>query len=110
MCWIAIFKFDILDLYVYMDDYFGWDYEDQMIFYHGKLRPRRQVKLLQFWEYISCPFDDEKQKHGQELKIIGFWINIEHGTISLPPSSISDILNKINLFLSTPNCQPLLRD
>src|ERR1700720_1292369 len=26
MCWIAIRKFSITDLYVYMDDFFDWDY------------------------------------------------------------------------------------
>jgi hypothetical protein len=52
--------------------------------------------LLHFWEYVSCPFDDEKQKHGRQFKIIGFWINIEDGTISLSPSSVTDIVEKIN--------------
>jgi hypothetical protein len=86
-----------------MDDYFGWDYEDNMIFYHGQWRPGRQVKLLRFWEHISCPFDDEKQKHGRQLKIIGFWVNIEDGSISLSPSSITDIVEKISQFMLTPN-------
>jgi hypothetical protein len=93
-----------------MDDYFGWDYEDNMIFYHGQWWPGRQVKLLRFWEHISCPFDDEKQKHGRQLKIIGFWVNIEDGSISLSPSSITDIVEKINQFMLTPNRKPLLRD
>jgi hypothetical protein len=110
ICWIGIRKFMILDLFVYMDDFFGWDYEDDMVYYRGQWRPGRQVKLLQFWEHISCPFDDKKQKHGRELKIIGFWLNIEDGSISLPPSSIADIVDKINQFLSTPNRKPLLRE
>jgi hypothetical protein len=79
-----------------------------MIFYHRQWWPGQQVKLLHFWEYISCSFDDEKQKHGRQLKIIGFWVNIEDGSISLPPSSIIDIVEKINQFLSTPNWKPLL--
>jgi hypothetical protein len=33
LCWIAIQKFSIPDLYIYMDDFYGWDYEDDMIFY-----------------------------------------------------------------------------
>ena len=110
ICWIAIWKFLILDLFVYMDDFYGWDYEDDMIFYHGQWRPNWQVMLLRFWEYISCPFDDEKQKHGRQLKIIGFWVNIEDGSISLSPSSVTDILEKINQFILTPNWKSLLRD
>jgi hypothetical protein len=110
LCWIAIRKYSIPDIFVYMDDFYGWDYEDDMIFYRGQWRPARQVRLLRFWEYVSCPFDDEKQKHGRQLKIIGFWVNIEDGTISLSPSSITDIVEKINQFLSTSNRKPLLRD
>jgi hypothetical protein len=110
ICWIAIRKFFIFDLFVYMDDFYGWDYEDDMIFYHSQWRPSRQVKLLRFWEYISCPFDDEKQKHGRQLKIIGFWVNIEDGSILLSPSSVTDIIEKIDQFISTLNRKPLLRD
>ena len=77
MCWIAIQKFSVLDLFVYMDDFYGWDYEDNMIFYHGQWRPNPQVTLLQFWEYIPCPFDDEKQKHGRQLKIISVWLTLK---------------------------------
>jgi hypothetical protein len=110
ICWIAIQKFSILDLFIYMDDFYGWDYEDNIIFYHGQWWPNQQVTLLQFWEYISCPFDDEKQKHGWQFKIIGFWVNIEDGSISLSPSSVTNILEKIDQFISTLNQKPLLRD
>jgi hypothetical protein len=40
ICWIAIFKLDIVDLHVYMDDYFGWDFADSLLRYRGELRPR----------------------------------------------------------------------
>jgi hypothetical protein len=79
------------------------------VFYHGKLRPKRQVQLLLFWEAISCPFEDKKQEHGPEVKVIGFWIDINRGSISLSPSSIADIINKINIFL-TKSRNPALRD
>src|SRR5882762_3366166 len=92
-----------------MDDYFGWDFEDHMVLYRGRLRPKRQVQLLLFWEAISCPFEDKKQEHGGELKVIGFWIDINRGSISLSPSSVADIINKINTFLSKSR-NPALRD
>jgi len=43
LCWIAIRKLGILNLMVYMDDFFSWDYADNLIFFHGMLRPKRQV-------------------------------------------------------------------
>jgi hypothetical protein len=83
ICWIAVRKLDIVGLHVYMDDFFGWDFADQLVFYRGRHRPRRQVQLLILWEAISCPFEDKKQDHGEQLKIIGFWVDINLGTISL---------------------------
>jgi hypothetical protein len=44
------------------------------------------------------------------LKIIRFWVNIEHGTISLPPAFVSNIIEGINSFLDTPNQKPTLRE
>lgn len=110
ICWLGIRKFDILSLHVYMDDFFGWDFADNLIHYRGMSRPRRQVKLLILWEAIRCPSDDEKQLHGEVLKIIGFFVDINLGSISLTPSSIDDIISKINSFLEFPGRNPPLRD
>ena len=110
LCWLAIRKLGILSLHVYMDDFFGWDFEDNLIMYHGKLRPRQQVQLLLFWEAIQCPFEDKKQEHGNPLKIIGFWVDANQGSLSLPPSSLVDIVDKIKAFLATPNRKPTLRE
>ena len=109
LCWLGIRKLNITSLHVYMDDFFGWDYGNNLIWYRGKLRPRQQVQLLLLWESISCPFEDRKQEHGEMLKIIGFWVDINAGSISLSPHSISDVISKIELFLATPSRAPSLR-
>ncbi|KAF8236731.1 hypothetical protein L208DRAFT_1250632 [Tricholoma matsutake] len=110
LCWIAVRKLDIHGLHVYMDNFFGWDFADNLIWYRGKRRPRCQVQLLIFWESILCPFDNCKQEHGDVLKIIGFWVDANRGAISLSPQSITDIVQKIEIFLTSPNCSPILRD
>jgi hypothetical protein len=110
LCWIAVRKLDIHDLHVYMDDFFGWDYADDLLWYRGKMRPRRQVQLLILWESISCPFEERKQEHGEVLKIIGFWVDINKGSISLPPGSVNDIILKIDSFLASSGRSPSLRD
>ncbi|KIK01278.1 hypothetical protein K443DRAFT_49196, partial [Laccaria amethystina LaAM-08-1] len=94
----------------YMDDFFGWDYDNNLVFYHGRLRPYRQVQLLLLWEHISCPFEDKKQDHGEVLKIIGFFVHINHGSITLTQESIDNVISKIQVFLATPDQQPHLRD
>ena len=110
LCWIAVRKLKISSLHVYMDDFFGLDFEGNEVFYHGKLRPRNQVQLLVFWEFVCCPFEDKKQESGPKLKVIGFWVDANKGSISLDPDSVSDIQNRIDEFLKHPLRCPPLRD
>ena len=110
LCWIAVRKLGIIGLFVYMDDFFGWDFLDNLIFYQGKRRPRRQVLLLIMWEFVGCPSEDRKQEHGVTLKIIGFWLDATLGSISLSPESIADIIAKVTIFISCPDRQLPLRD
>ena len=109
LCWLGVQKLGIVGLHVYMDDFFGWDHADNLVWYRGKLRPRHQVQFLLLWESISCPFEDRKQEHGETLKIIGFWVDINTGSIALAPSAISDIVTKIDSFLTAPGRSPTLR-
>jgi hypothetical protein len=110
ICWLATKKLGIIDLHIYMDDFFGWDFKDECISFHNCLRPRRQVQLLLLWDFICCPYGDKKQEHGVTLKIIGFWVDSLIGSISLTSESISDIITKIETFIKTEDCQPPLRD
>src|ERR1700722_18339721 len=109
ICWIGIYKLEIIGLHVYMDDFFGWEFADQLVFFHGKLQPKRQVQLLILWEFLGCPFDDEKQLAGCPLKIIGFSVDINLGSISLTPDSISSAVSSIGDFLNFPGRNPPLR-
>jgi hypothetical protein len=110
ICWIGEQKLNIIGLHVYMDDYFGWDLASNMVFFQGRLRPKRQVQLLLFWDSIRCPYDLNKQDHGSSLKIIGFWVEINKGTITLSPDSISLIVASIDSFLSVTSRQQPLRE
>jgi hypothetical protein len=110
LCWLGVRKLDIYSLFIYMDDFYGWDFANNLIFFRGMLRPRRQVQLLLFWEAIGCPYEDKKQEHGEVLKIIGFWVNPNEGSLSLSPSSITDIVDRINNFIATKDQKPPLRE
>jgi hypothetical protein len=91
-----------------MDDFFGWEFGENLLWYRGMLHPRHQVQLLILWESILCPFGDRTQEHGELLKIIGFWVDSIHGSISLSPTSSGDIVSKIDVFLESPNRAPAL--
>jgi hypothetical protein len=93
-----------------MDDFFGWDFADQLVFYRGRHRPHRQVQLLILWEAISRPPEDKKQDHGEQLKIIGFWVDINLGMILLTPQSVDEIIVRIKSFLETRSRRPALRE
>ena len=110
ICWIAVRKLDIDGLNVYMDDFFSWDFADNLTHFHGMLRPCRQVQLLILWDHISCPYEDKKQEHGEQLKIIGFWVDANRGSISLSPGTVADIVARVSDFLAHPRRSPVLRD
>ncbi|CAA7268094.1 unnamed protein product [Cyclocybe aegerita] len=110
LCWIAVKKLGIEGLLVYMDDFYGWDFADNLIKFHGRRRPCWQVLLLTFWEAIGCPYEDRKQEDGDCLKIIGFWVDPNRGSISLPPDSVDTIVTHITSFLTHPKCSPILCD
>lgn len=99
--WIA-WELGVVGLHDYMNDFFGWDFKHNLVKFHGQMRPHRQVQLLIFWDLIGCPYDDKKQEHGVTLKIIGFWVDICSGSISLSPDSIDSMITSINEFLAQP--------
>jgi hypothetical protein len=110
MCWIGIKRFSIKDLHVFMDDFFSWHLASDLVMYKGIPRPRSQTRLLIFWDEIGCPWKDKKQEHGMELKIIGFYVDINRGTLTLTDESISNILSTVRTFLATPGRRPSLRE
>ena len=110
MCWIGIKKLNIKDLHDFMDDFFSWALRSDFILYKGIFRPRPQARLLIFWDEIGCPWKEQKQEFKMELKIIGFYVDINRGTLTLTDESISDIMAIVCAFLSTPGRRPPLRE
>ena len=95
MCWIGTKKFNIKDLHVFMDNFFSWVLARDFVLYKGISRPRPQTHLLIFWDEIRCPWIDKKQESGQEQKIIGFYVDINHGSLTLTDDSVSDVLSTV---------------
>jgi hypothetical protein len=93
-----------------MDDFFSWVFASDLVLYKGVSRPRPQDRLLKLWDEISRPWQDKKQEFGTLLMIIGFYVDINWGTLTLTDDSISEILNVVRAFLAIPGRRPLLRD
>ena len=110
MCWIGIRKFGISDLHDFMDDFFSWGTASDLILYKGISRPRPQARLLMLWDEIGCPWKEKKQEYGLQLKIIGFYVDINRGTLTLTDESVADVLSTVRAFLASPGRRPSLHE
>ena len=93
-----------------MDDFFSWGTALDLVLYKGISRPRSQTQLLMLWDEIGCPWKEAKQEHGLQLKIIGFYVDINCGTLTLTDESVAEILSTVRVFLATLGWRPSLRE
>nr|GAT47557.1 predicted protein [Mycena chlorophos] len=101
--WIAIFVEWLSDLFCYVDDSYSWELESNFLHYapYDKRMPAKQVKLLQLWDHLGIPHKESKQLHGETLTIIGFELNANKMTMSLPASSRTDLISAVNDFITS---------
>lgn len=100
-----------MDLLAYVDDAYSWEFEDAMEVYtpYGKAFPTKQVKLLQLWDELGVPHEEAKQVWGSRLTIIGFDVDANDMTITMPVAARSDLVVAIRAFAS-PGARHPLRD
>lgn len=98
--WIAKNIRFIADLWTYMDDSFGIDEEDNVVWYHRYERymPRNQAKLLSLWDELGIPHEPHKQLSGGKLTITGIEINANSLTFTLPAQALDDLLSELKAF------------
>ena len=107
--WIAIHIRNIADLFTYVDDSFSWEFKDNLLWYepYQKLLPAKQVYLLQLWDELWIPHEESKQVFGSPLMIIGFDVDPNAMTISMPLEACSDLLATICDFTNPGQHRPL---
>ncbi|KAF8238116.1 hypothetical protein L208DRAFT_1243471 [Tricholoma matsutake] len=95
--WIAVFIKFISNLFSYVDDSFSWEFADHVEFYppYGKLMPIKQVCLLLLFDELGIPHNEQKQVSGSPLTIIGFDVDPNAMTITMPPEVHQDLLTAI---------------
>ncbi|KAJ7509724.1 hypothetical protein B0H11DRAFT_1702246 [Mycena galericulata] len=110
--WIALHEREIMDLFAYVDDNFGIEDEGELTFYSGyqKFMPTKQVKLLQLWDELGVPHAEDKQLWGGETVIIGFLVDVNEMTITLPTSAKADLIAAIDDFINSPSRKRTLHD
>lgn len=91
-----------MDLCDYVDDIFGWEYADNLLYYekYQKYMPACQVHLLRLWDELGIPHDEEKQVFGPSLPIIGFQVNADDMSITMPTKAQSSLEMAISHFVA----------
>lgn len=107
--WIAIHVKFITDLLAYVDDSFSWDFADNVLFYepYKKFLPAKQTRLLQLWDELGIPHEERKQVFGCPLTIIGFDVDPNAMTITMPPQRRSDLIAAVREFAKPGQRRPL---
>lgn len=107
--WIVIYVRFINDLFAYVDDAYSWDLAQHMSLYtpYNKVLPAKQARLLQLWDELGIPHDERKQVFGTKLTIIGFEVDPNAMTITMPPDSRKDLVAAIRAFARAGQRRPL---
>jgi len=109
--WIAIFVKFIPDLFAYVDDAFSWEFADHVTFYppYSKFLPTKQAQLLSLFDDLGVPHDERKQVFGSPLQIIGFEVNPNAMTITMPSTARAELVSAIRAF-ANPRQRRSLKD
>jgi len=76
----------LIHFFVYVDDNFGFECAEALMF-HARLScrlPSQQACLLDLWDDIGLPYEDRKQEFGPMLHIIGFVVDPNAMTVTIP--------------------------
>lgn len=84
--WIATEKKGVSGLLGYVDDNFGWEFARNKTFYkpYNKHLPTKQARLLELWDELGIPHDEEKQLSGPSLPILGYHVDANAMTVKIP--------------------------
>jgi hypothetical protein len=103
--WIATYVKHIDDLLGYVDDDFSWDFQDNLAVYHpyDTSMPEKQKRLLELWDELGIPHKREKQLWGPTLTIIGFKVDPNAMTVTMPVESRLELVEAIRAFANVGN-------
>jgi hypothetical protein len=107
--WIAVFVKLLTDLLMYVDDTFSWEFAWNMVWYepYQKLLPAKQAYLLELWDEVGIPHKESKQLFGSTLTIIGFEVDPNAMTITMPLEAHADLVTAVRAFVRTGQRRPL---
>jgi len=98
--WIATFVKLITDVHGFVDDVFSWDVEGNMVLYgpYDTYYPSKQAHFLLLLDELGIPHDKAKQLCGSKFTIIGFEVDANAMTITMPDDGRRDLIAAIRFF------------
>ncbi len=101
--WIAINVEDIEDLGCYVDNDFGFDDWKDIDFYepYDNFYPSKQAKLLKLWDRLGVSHSKPKQLFGLQLVIIGFDVDPNAMTATMPTDSKAELVLALHHFAAS---------
>lgn len=102
VAWIAVHKAGVDLKFNYVDDDFGFAIVGSVQWYEPYQRyfPTPQARLLLLWDDLGIPHELPKQLHGRSLPIIGFEVDPNAMTVTLPEEGRHRLISAIDDFSS----------
>ncbi len=97
-------------LKLYTDDCFSFELASSEEYYapYKKRLPTKQARLLKLWDELGIPHEERKQVSGETLEILGFLVDPNAMTITLPKKKLDKLLSVIRHFCSPQSDRPTL--
>ena len=98
--WIAVFQRHLHALKCYMDDNFSFSISGDIELYapYDTFLPSEQVRLLQLWDKINLPHEEEKQISGTCIPIIGFDVDPNTMTVTMSHTKRTELIDTCTAF------------
>jgi len=98
--WVAVFKRGLHALKCYVDDHFSCCITGDLEFYpeYEAFMPSDQVSLLQLWDEINLPHEEDKQICGSCIPIIGFEVDPNAMTVTMSDVKRSELIEACSSF------------
>jgi hypothetical protein len=74
------------------------------------MMPTKQVAVLKLWDYLGVPHSRDKQVWGAVLVIIGFLVDVNDMTVTLPTDAKNDLMLAVEDFIHSPTRKRSLHD
>jgi hypothetical protein len=99
--WIVDRIINARHIKAYVDDSYSFDIAGNVLWYehYNCYFPAKQTMLLQLWDELNIPHQRNKQEYGPTLTLIGFEVDPNAMTITMPADAKRDLIAYLENFI-----------